>query len=256
LNGTTITGGTTLAIAFGNSVNVTYTGTVDGYGRITFYVARGNDSYRAPIGIDNVVIIGTPKPELFCLDEPCIQVPLVVSLTQDFPSGTTYSWIETVTGQTGTNSSFIFEPKDAGVEYNITATVTMPGGGCPATTSDVYKITAINCCEDGQGNPMARINIFHDDFGYFPDNSTYQYRDEYGNLHTQPIQGYYHCGGGTLCGAAYGGGEVPYAYPQLINASDLGIRLVSGDLYMAALYNGGAAVSFFRCRRHGSFENY
>jgi hypothetical protein len=120
----------------------------------------------------------------------------------------------------------------------------MPGTGCPAATSDVYTITSRICCEDDNENPMARINIFHDDFGYFPNNATYQYRDEYGNLYTEPIQGLYHCGGGTLCGAAWGGSDVPYAYPKLIDTSDLGINLIAGDLYQAALYKGGCAVSF------------
>jgi len=244
LNGTTINGGTTQAITFGNSVTVTYNGMTDGNGNITFYVARGNDSYRAPIGIDNVIITGTPKPEPVYLGEPCAKMPLVVNLASAYPSGTTYSWTESVTGETGTGTGFVFEPKDAGVDYKITATVKLPGASCPAASSDVYTITSKVCCEDDNGNPMARINIFHDDFGYFPNNSTYQYRDIYGNLYTQAIQGLYHCGGGTLCGAAWGGGEVPYAYPKLINASDLGIRLLSGDLYQAALYNGGCAVSF------------
>jgi len=239
LSGITVTGGTTQAITFGNSVNVTWTGTVDANGSITFYVARGNASYRVPIGLDNVVIRGTPNPKPIYLGEPCVKMPLVVNLESVYPSGTIYSWTETVTGATGTSSGFIFEPALADVEYKIKASVTMPGAGCAAATSAEYIIKSKACCEDDNGNPMAKINIFHDDFGHFPNINTYQYRDEYGNLHALPTK-FFHCGGGSLCGP----GDVPYVYPQLINATDLGIRLVSGDLYQAALYNGGAALSF------------
>jgi hypothetical protein len=166
---TRVNSGTARAIPFGNSILVEYTGTTDANGSITFYVARGNESYRAPIGIDNVVITGTPKPKPIYFGEPCVKMPLIVNLESSYPPGTTYSWTETVTGAAGTNNSFIFEPQNA-VEHSIRVSIRMPGAGCNVADSDIYRITAKACCEDDNGNPMAKINIFHDDFGHFPNN--------------------------------------------------------------------------------------
>jgi len=183
---TTLTGTTTTqAITFGNSVIVTHTGTTDANGSITFYVARGNASYRAPIGIDNVIVRGTPLPKPTVLGEACPMMPLNVSLEQSYPSGTTYSWSESVTGTTGTNSNFIFEPPAAETNYSVIAKVTLPG--CPEGTSAPFTIRTKMCCEDGFGNPMAKINIYYDDFGYFPTRDVYEYRDDRGVLQTIPV---------------------------------------------------------------------
>jgi hypothetical protein len=111
------------AIPFCESRTLSHTGTVDVNGNITFYIGRGNDTYRAPIGLDNVVVKGDPLPEPIFWGEACVKMPLVVNLKSSYPSGTTYSWSESVTGKTGTGSGFIFEPDAKDVDYKVTATI-------------------------------------------------------------------------------------------------------------------------------------
>jgi hypothetical protein len=230
-------------IDFGKSITLTWTGTANASGNITFYIARGNTTgnlFQIPIGLDNIVITGTPQPQITYFGEPCPMMPFTVNLKQTYPQGTTFSWNEAVTGTTGTSGSFIFEPRKADIDYEVTATVMMPG--CSAVTSAVTTIRSKVCCEDGKGLPSAKVNLLYDDFGHFPDNDTYEYRDKYGVVHTMPIIGAYHCGGGTLCSSAWGGEFVPFAYPQLVSSADLGLRLLDpiGD----ALYMGGCVVSY------------
>ena len=230
-------------IPFSTSRMFEHKGTADKDGNITFYVAKGSggETWRIPIGLDNVKITGTPKPKPVYLGEPCVKMPLVVNLESSYPSGTTYSWEEITTGKTGSNVGFVFEPEEV-KEYNMKVSIKMPGAGCSLVSSDLYPITSKACCEDDNGNPMAKINIFYDDFGSFPNDNTYQYRDEYGVLHTLPTMRY-SCGGGDLCTA---GANVPFVYPQLVLPSELTtvppnyIPIPNGG----ALYNGGYALSF------------
>ena len=175
-----LNGGVEQQVQQGSMKTCTYTGTADENGSISFYVGRSGGQCGIPLGFDNIRVDGQIKPVISYSGNPCPAMPILIRLKDSYPSGTTYSWTESVTGKTGTGSSFNFEAPAAGT-YSIQATVTVPG--CEPATSDVYSLTVNDCCSDEDGNPMAMVDVFFDDFGSFS-GTQYTYTDLNGEQQT------------------------------------------------------------------------
>jgi uncharacterized protein (TIGR02145 family) len=171
-------------IPFGSSAVITITGTANATGTITFYLGRPAGINFAPVGIDNIVVKGTIKPEIGSqkLLPVCPENPVTLYPKQSYPEGTTYSWsVNTEPTQTGITQFFSFTPP-AQETYTTTLEVTMPG--CAAELNTL-QITTKQCCSQvvsGNTIQTADTYIFYDDFGSFPTNNTYQYRDASGNI--------------------------------------------------------------------------
>ncbi|MBP5480287.1 MAG: hypothetical protein J6Y22_00875, partial [Paludibacteraceae bacterium] len=150
-------------------------------GSITFYFGRKNPD-NTPIGIDNIEVKGKVKPAITYSGSPCPMMPVVLRTIDSYPSGTTYKW--TVDGQAKSGkdmSSYSFEPQRSG-EYKAKLSVTLPG--CTDEfSSDEIKIKVGDCCQDDQGNPMALVNLYYNDFGRF-NGTQYIYKDANGNEKT------------------------------------------------------------------------
>ena len=182
---------TTTIAAKKGAQKVTVKGTSNSVGTVTFYVARTNPN-ALPIGIDNIEITGSIQPVITSakMMPVCPENPVMLYLKHTYPEGTTYSWSMQGSTETSSTQSFSVTPKEANKTYKVTCTVTPPG--CSATSAS-FTIETKTCCtmKDASGNelPMAETNIFYDDFGTFPDNRTYEYRDAKGVVHTVPVDG-------------------------------------------------------------------
>lgn len=172
-------------IPHGGSKHMTFTTKVPETGSITFYFYKTSDCYKIPIGIDNIKIEGSIKPVITYTGNPCPEMPLRVFAKQTYPTGTTFSWKETVTGQTSTDPNFIFVPKAPDTDYTVNCEVTLPG--CTASKSEPLSIHSGVCCTTTDGAPMAMTNLFFDDFGNFVSDDTYEWTDRYGVTHTEDI---------------------------------------------------------------------
>ena len=181
---------TTIAAKSG-AQKVTMTGKADANGRVIFYVSRTNPN-ALPIGIDNIRITGDIQPVITSakMMPVCPENPVMLYLKHTYPEGTTYSWSVQGGTETSTTQSFSVTPKEANKTYTAKCSVTPPG--CSAASAS-FTIETKECCtmKDASGNdlPMAETNIFYDDFGTFPDNKTYEYRDAKGAVHTVPVDG-------------------------------------------------------------------
>lgn len=165
---------TTNKLDWGDNQTLTLTAKADNSGNVTFYFAGTNGDF-GPLALDNLRIEGEFEPVIRVVGNPCPQMPAVLKLNSEFPAGTTYSWKEASTGETSAEQSMIFFPPNPD-NYTISCTVTIPDG-CVATAS--HKMSVGECCDDGNGNPMALTDIYLDDFGRFS-GSTYYYRDKNG----------------------------------------------------------------------------
>ncbi len=168
-------------IPYGKSISLTSTATVDEYGSVTFYIARGSDSKAIPLGIDNIEIKGEIKPNIKTVATPCPAMGSLFSLRSTYPEGTTYSWKEDKTGDRSDKQSFTFSPPDVG-DYAVSCEVSLPG--CSPVVSDKYEFTVGNCCSDGNGTPMSMSYLLYEDFGDFTSAKTYEYTDEKMVTHT------------------------------------------------------------------------
>ncbi len=185
MNMSNLTSSKTAAVAHGGSATITYTTTVPETGSIVFYFYKASDCYKIPIGIDNIEIVGSIKPSIAFTGNPCPEQPLRVFTKQAYPAGTTFKWKEAVTGQTSTDASFNFIPKEKETDYTVTCEVSLKG--CTAVMSEPLKIHSGTCCQSDDGAPMAMTNLFFDDFGNFVSDDTYEWTDRMGNVHTEKI---------------------------------------------------------------------
>jgi len=170
---------------FGKSTVVKHTAKVPASGSISFLFFRPTDCFQIPIGIDDIKVTGDVRPVITSTGNPCPQMPLRVFAKSSYPAGTTYSWKESVTGQSSSESNFNFTPDAAETDYDITLEVTLPG--CKASKSEVFSIKSGTCCTNDDGAPMAKTNLFFDDFGNFPSDDTYEWTDRLGTIHTEKI---------------------------------------------------------------------
>jgi len=144
------------------------------------------------VSISNIPVVAgvtkvesTTKPSITYTGTPCPEQPIRLTAKQSYPEGTKFLWKESVTGQTSTDTSFIFIPDAANTDYSVTLEVTAPG--LSAAKSDVLTIHSENCCENADGAPMSMTYLFFDDFGNFTSDSTYEWKDKYRMTHTEQI---------------------------------------------------------------------
>lgn len=173
-------GGETNQLKPGATTTITYNGVADENGNITFYVGRAEGMSNVPLGFDNIRVESEMKPEISYSGYPCPAMPILVGLKSTYPEGTTYQWTESVTGTTGNGSTFTFEAPNAGT-YKIQVAVSI--AGCDPSLSDVYELEVGDCCKDADGNPMAMVDVFFDDFGSF-EGDQYTYIDLNGEQQT------------------------------------------------------------------------
>lgn len=175
---------TTKSVIYGGSSTITHSAVVPETGIITFYFFRNSDCFQIPVGIDNIQIEGTIQPSIQASGSFCPQQPLILKTKKSYPSGTNLLWKEVVTGETSYKESFVFVPELPETEYNISCEVTVPG--CKPSSSS-FVVKSENCCMNDEGIPMAMTYIYHDDFGNFIDDETYEWTDIYGITHTETI---------------------------------------------------------------------
>ncbi|MEE1541744.1 MAG: hypothetical protein UF067_04685, partial [Paludibacteraceae bacterium] len=180
----------TLDMAWGSTNSLTLSTTASDNGVVTFYFMRKGGANFAPVGIDNIKVEGTIAPAITSQKKlpVCPANPVMLNLKQSYPNGTKFSWKGG--DETSSTSSFAFTPAEAEKTYPVSVEVTMPG--CKAVSASI-NVTTKSCCtmkdDDGNDVPMAETNVFYDDFGSFPDNSTYEYTDPKGLTHTKKVEG-------------------------------------------------------------------
>lgn len=134
------------------------------------------------IGISNLRIQGCYKPHVTSSMgiEICAGEQALISLDKEY-NADSYKWFSSTDGksfkQVGTKKSLYEELKQTETTYYYYCLVN-------GVNSDTIKIKTITCCVDGEGNPMSRMDVFYDDFGYFDDWHTYT--DAQGNTSTTP----------------------------------------------------------------------
>lgn len=101
-------GGETTEVQPGQFTTFTYSGVADENGNITFYIGRAEEMSNVPLGFDNVRVESELKPEISYSGYPCPAMPILVGLKNKYPEGTTFQWTESVTGATGTGTTFTF----------------------------------------------------------------------------------------------------------------------------------------------------
>ncbi len=175
---------TTKSVIYGGSSTITHSAVVPETGSITFYFFRNSDCFQIPVGIDNIQIEGTIQPSIQASGNFCPQQPLILKTKKSYPFGTNILWKEEVTGETSNKESFVFIPELPETEYKISCEVTLPG--CKPSSSS-FVVKSENCCANDEGIPMAMTYIYHDDFGNFIDDETYEWTDIYGITHTETI---------------------------------------------------------------------
>ena len=164
----------------------------DAAGNVTFYLGRTNPS-TVPIGIDNIKVYGTVKPEIISGGVPCPEMPTNVNLKNSYPPGTVYQWKESKTGKTASTPSFTFLPPSPG-EYKFTCSVKLPFEGCASETQiKEYTLKVGKCCESDDGVPMSKVNIYKNDFGKIS-GKTYTYTDKNGNVRDVKMTDEGYCG--------------------------------------------------------------
>ncbi|MEE0996678.1 MAG: hypothetical protein U0L74_04775, partial [Paludibacteraceae bacterium] len=208
---------TTATADYGSSTTVTHKATVPATGSVTFYFYRTSDCFQIPIGIDDIKVTGEVKPVISTTGNPCPEQPLRITSRQSYPEGTKFSWKESVTGQTSTDQSFNFIPDAAETDYSITLEITLPG--CVPSKSDVLKVHSGTCCTSDDGAPMAKTNLFFDDFGNFPTDDTYEWTDRFGTTHTEKIPT------GQVHTSQSHGGDLKIPYVKAYNIESSGATL-------------------------------
>ncbi len=230
---------TSATAGFGKSTVVTHKAKVTATGSISFLFFRTGDCFQIPIGIDDIKVTGSIKPVITSTGNPCPQMPMRVITKSTYPSGTKFSWKESVTGQTSTDPSFNFTPDAAETDYSISLEVTLPG--CTPSKADVYPVHSGTCCTNDDGAPMAKTNLFFDDFGSFPSDDTYEWTDRFGVTHTVKIP----AGQVHEAQSHTGNPKIPYVKAYNIEASGATLTVPPlGTGGKTELYNHGAyAVS-------------
>ncbi|MBQ0029984.1 MAG: T9SS type B sorting domain-containing protein [Bacteroidales bacterium] len=179
------------APAWGEKETLKLTTKANDQGMVTFTFGRSGGSEFAPIGIDNIKVEGNIEPTIYSQKKlpVCPANPVLLGLKQSFPEGTTFEWSPASLSENGNkNSTFVVTPQDANKHYDVSCKVTM--GKCSATAK--IDLETKECCSvvvDGKTVPLAETSVFFDDFGTFPDNSTYVYTDQKGVEHTSKVTG-------------------------------------------------------------------
>ncbi len=228
---------TTAKVAYGEFKTVTHTAKVPENGNITFYFYRNSDCYQIPIGIDDIKVTGNVRPLISVKGNPCPMQPALITSRQNYPEGTTFSWKETVTGQTSSNASFSFTPMEADADYSVTLEVTMPG--CQKFKSEALNVHSGTCCTSAEGVPMAMTYLYYDDFGNFVADDIYEWTDRYGISHTEKIPA-----GQVHTSQSINDIKIPYvkAYYLENSGATLAIPLAGSDPNKGELYNHGVYV--------------
>lgn len=168
----------------GTKTHVTMTGSLAaGLDYIKLDVIAGyNYVAGMAIGITNLRIKGCYKPHVTSSMgiEICAGEQALISLDKEY-NAESYKWFSSSDGKTfkevGSKKSLYEELKQTETTYYYYCLVN-------GVNSDTIKIKTITCCVDGEGNPMSRMDVFYDDFGYFDDWHTYT--DAKGNTTTTP----------------------------------------------------------------------
>ena len=211
---------TTATASYGKSTVVTHKATVPASGSISFLFFRTEDCFQIPIGIDDIKVTGEVSPIIVSAKvTPCPMQPLLLTSRQNYPDGTKFSWKESVTNQTSSNSNFSFIPDAAETDYNVTLEVTLPG--CKASKSEALNVHSGTCCTSGDGAPMAMSYLFYDDFGNFISDDLYEWTDKFGVTHTEQIPA-----GQTHSSQSHGSDiKIPYVKAYNIEASGAKLKV-------------------------------
>jgi len=120
-----------------NGIAIALDTIVPASGAITFFMARTSGCWKLPVGVDGVKINGVPRPPVTFQYDQCKLEPVVFEIVCPYPEGTTFEWVETITGSIGSDKGFTFTPPTHG-NYNVVVTVTKPG--CQGAKSDVLEL--------------------------------------------------------------------------------------------------------------------
>lgn len=168
----------------GTSTHVKLSGTLaDGLDYIKLDIIAGYNYVKGmTVGISNLRVKGCYKPHVTSSMgiEICAGEQALISLDKEY-NAASYKWFSSTDGssfkEVGSKKSLYEELKKADASYYYYCLVN-------GVNSDTIHIKTITCCVDGEGNPMSRMDVFYDDFGYFDDIRSYT--DAFGNTSKQP----------------------------------------------------------------------
>ncbi len=168
---------------YGKSENIQLKTKADKNGEVTFYF-KMEPSSSAPIGIDNIQIVGEAQPKINCLKRlpVCPGFPVKFNV-ENILDSVTYSW--KCNSETSNDKTFSAIFDDINKSYKVECTI--EANGCSSGTASLTVDTK-ECCSTADGKPLETIDIFFDDFGEFSnDNTEYTYIDSNGIKQTIPV---------------------------------------------------------------------
>lgn len=168
---------------YGKSENIQLKTKADKNGEVTFYF-KMEPSSSAPIGIDNIQIVGEAQPKINCLKKlpVCPAFPVNFEV-ENILDSVTYSW--KCNSETSNDKTFSAIFDDINKSYKVECTI--EANGCSSGTASLTVETK-ECCTSADGKPLETIDIFYDDFGEFStDNTEYTYTDSDGIKQTIPV---------------------------------------------------------------------
>lgn len=172
-----------LNASYGKYENIQLTTKADKNGEVTFYFKSKYPS-TAPIGIDNIQIVGEAQPKINCLKRlpVCPAFPVNFEV-ENILDSVTYSW--KCNSETSNDKTFSAIFDEANKLYKVECTI--EANGCSSGTASLTVDTK-ECCSTADGKPLETIDIFFDDFGEFSnDNTEYTYIDSNGIKQTIPV---------------------------------------------------------------------
>ncbi len=172
-----------LNASYGKYENIQLTTKADKNGEVTFYFKTKIPS-TAPIGIDNIQIVGEAQPKINCLKRlpVCPAFPVNFEV-ENILDSVTYSW--KCNSETSNDKTFSAIFDEANKLYKVDCSI--EANGCSSTTTS-FTVETKECCTSADGKPLETIDIFYDDFGEFStDNTEYTYTDSDGTKHTVPV---------------------------------------------------------------------
>jgi len=172
-----------LNASYGKYENIQLTTKADKNGEVTFYFKSKYPS-TAPIGIDNIQIVGEAQPKINCLKRlpVCPAFPVNFEV-ENILDSVTYSW--KCNSETSNDKTFSAIFDDINKSYKVECTI--EANGCSSGTASLTVDTK-ECCSTADGKPLETIDIFFDDFGEFSnDNTEYTYIDSNGIKQTIPV---------------------------------------------------------------------
>lgn len=168
---------------YGKSENIQLKTKADKNGEVTFYF-KMEPSSSAPIGIDNIQIVGEAQPKINCLKRlpVCPGFPVKFNV-ENILDSVTYSW--KCNSETSNDKTFFAIFDDANKLYKVDCSI--EANGCSSTTTS-FTVETKECCTSADGTPLAIASLFFDDFGEFSvDNTEYTYTESDGTKHTVSI---------------------------------------------------------------------